>query len=60
MYNSGGSKKGFVWVEIKEMAIYSCYIPPNRNKEAYEDFLNRIGNSLKKNRKKGNTNSRRL
>lgn len=49
--NSNMEDEGFVWVELKDMVLYSCYVSPNISREEYEAFLNRLSISLKKHKK---------
>lgn len=41
-----GKAKGFVWVKIKDVYIYSIYISPNVSDEAYEVFLQNIQDDM--------------
>lgn len=37
-----GYGDGFVWVEIQDLVVYSCYISPNTTLDAYESFINSL------------------
>jgi len=46
----GQTENGFVWAKIKNINIYSCYWSPNSTIEEYNDFLDRLQNSIRRER----------
>ncbi|KAJ3661622.1 hypothetical protein Zmor_006010 [Zophobas morio] len=46
-----GKGKGFMYVEIEQIIIYSCYISPNLQIPTFESYLETLGNDLKKHKK---------
>ena len=40
------SGEGYVAVKMADMVVYSCYFSPNRPFPEYEDFLNKLEESL--------------
>lgn len=44
----GQTENGFVWAKIKNINIYSCYWSPNSTIEEYNDFLDRLQNSIRR------------
>lgn len=47
----GEAEKGFRWVRLKGVLIYSCYISPNCKIEEFSNFLDRLEISIRRNRK---------
>ena len=43
-----GSEPGFVWVETSQFVVYSCYISPNVDITKYENFINSLQSSVRK------------
>lgn len=46
-----GSGKGYVWVDLEDMRIYSCYVSPNVGQDVFEAFLNELEASINKSRR---------
>lgn len=44
---SGLEHEGFVWVELKDMVIYSCYSSPNITNQEFQNYLMTLGRSLR-------------
>lgn len=38
-----GNRKGFVWIEVGEWTLFSCYHSPNKPDEDYNRFLDELG-----------------
>lgn len=43
-----GKGDGFIWVKIDDLKIISCYISPNVGIDEYKNFLERLGNEVRK------------
>lgn len=41
-----GKGRGFVWVRVEDIYIYSCYISPKAKAEQLEDFLERLRSDM--------------
>ncbi|XP_060516982.1 uncharacterized protein LOC132696260 [Cylas formicarius] len=46
-----GAGVGFVWVETPHIIIYSCYISPNVDIVTFENFLHKLREDMKKQKK---------
>lgn len=44
--------KGFVWIEVGNTIIYSCYVSPNIDIKEYETYLQDLGTSISKHNNK--------
>lgn len=49
--NSSRNTDGFVWIELREVVLYSCYISPNVDTHAFEEYLLRLESSTNTHRK---------
>lgn len=43
----GNPGRGYVWVRIRGIRIYSCYISPNISIDDYRDYLERLEDSIR-------------
>lgn len=43
---------GFVWMEVEDIVVYGCYVSPNIDLEEYGEYLWRLGDSLKRHRRR--------
>ena len=41
-----GNEKGYVWVELDDMVIYSCYVSPTIKEEELQAYLNKVRCSI--------------
>ena len=48
---ANGSGRGFVWIELPEYVVYSCYISPNVDMDTFRRFLTSLQNDTKRHRK---------
>lgn len=44
-------QKGFVWIELDDLVVYSCYASPNISEQDFESYLQALGESLKMQKK---------
>lgn len=47
-----GRGKGFAWMELENMVLYSCYVSPNIDITSYEAFLEDLADDIRRKRKK--------
>ena len=50
-YGSGGGE-GYVWIELTDVRVYSCYISPNVRFEIFRKCLDDMEDSIRRTRKK--------
>lgn len=43
-----GKGNGFCWLELEHQVVYSCYASPNIAMENFEEIINDLGNSIKR------------
>lgn len=46
-----GAGHGFVWVEVSDFVIFSCYISPNVDMTTFEEFLRSLQNAVRSQQK---------
>lgn len=45
--SSRGCGKGFVWMQVENVKIFSCYISPNSNYESFKTLINDLRNAIR-------------
>ena len=46
-----GRGDGFVWLELEEFVVYSCYCSPNIDKQSFEKYITDLGEDVRKHSK---------
>lgn len=46
-FDSSGAGRGFAWIKLRAVVIYSCYYSPTCSLPEYEDFLDQLDSSLR-------------
>ena len=46
--DASGGGDGYVWADLGELTVYSCYYSPNVGQEAYEDYIMKLGEDVRR------------
>ena len=46
--DESGGGDGYVWADLGELTVYSCYCSPNAGQEAYETFITKLGEDVRR------------